>query len=119
MRCVTQGKDWQDVCLSGSLCVDAEIFHTNGTKQPAKTASVVVSTSSIALQKAILSEYVPFLSRVFGRAGHYSDTTSGQWYGKEKNILSVITELEQRIRLSVTSRRTQSREAFAVSAETL
>lgn len=74
-----------------------------------KQHPVVVSTSSIALQKAILSEYVPFLSRVLVEQGIIQNHF-GQWYGKEKNILSVITGWNKESRLSVTSRRTQSKE---------
>ena len=40
-----------------------------GRKNPLEQRPVVVSTSSIALQKAILTEYIPFLSRVLLEQG--------------------------------------------------
>lgn len=69
--------DWQDVCLSGSLCVDAEIFHTNGTKQPAKTASGGSIHFQHCLAKSDLVRICSVFIKSFGRTGHYSDTTSG------------------------------------------
>ena len=42
-----------------------------------KQHPVVVSTSSIALQKAILSGICSVFIKSFGRTGHYSDTASG------------------------------------------
>lgn len=61
-----------------------------------KQHSVVVSTSSIALQKAILSEYVPFLSRVLVEQG-IIQTPLRAVVRKGKEHFVCDNRLEQRI----------------------
>lgn len=51
---------------------------------------VVVSTSSIALQKAILTEYIPFYPECCWSRGSFSHLF-GQWCGKGRNTLSATT----------------------------
>ena len=61
-----------------------------GRGNPLEQRPVVVSTSSIALQKAILTEYIPFLSRVLLEQG-IIQSPFGQWCGKGRNTLSATT----------------------------
>ena len=77
-----------------------------GRRNPMEQRPVVVSTSSIALQKAILTEYIPFLSRVLLEQGMIQILDYGQWYGKGRNILSVTTGWNNESRRSAINRRT-------------
>lgn len=45
-----------------TACILLKKFYPSG---PAGSQPVVVSTSSVALQDAIIGEYIPFLSRIF------------------------------------------------------
>ena len=66
---------------------------------------MVVSTSSIALQKAILTEYIPFLSRVLLDARNHSVPRFGQWCEKGKNTLSVTIGWNNESKQSAINRR--------------
>ena len=67
-----------------------------GRGNPLEQRSVVVSTSSIALQKAILTEYIPFLSRVLLEEGMIqSPLRAVVRKGKEHFVCD--NRLEQRI----------------------
>ncbi len=67
-----------------------------GRGNPLEQRPVVVSTSSIALQKAILTEYIPFLSRVLlGQGMIQSPLRAVVRKGKEHFVCD--TRLEQRI----------------------
>ncbi len=57
-----------------------------GRGNPLEQRPVVVSTSSIALQKAILTEYIPFLSRVLLEQGDHSVTSSGSGAEREGTL---------------------------------
>lgn len=60
----------KDLRLSGGLCPDVQVCGSHG--RPGRLCDnrpVVISTSSIALQEAIIQEYIPFLSEVFLAAG--------------------------------------------------
>lgn len=51
-------------------CIMFRKYKSQGTAYTSwEKNSVVISTSSIALQKALTEEYVPFLSKIFQRAG--------------------------------------------------
>ena len=54
-------RDWQDLRLPDRLHFTEEVCPA----RPAGSQPVVVSTSSVALQDAIIGEYIPFLSRIF------------------------------------------------------
>lgn len=75
-----------------------------GRGNPLEQRPVVVSTSSIALQKAIVTEYIPFLSRVLLEQGMIQSPLR-QWCGKERNTLSVTTGWNNESRQSAINRR--------------
>lgn len=77
-----------------------------GRGNPLEQRPVVVSTSSIALQKAIVTEYIPFLSRGAVGTRPRSSLLFGQWCGKERNTLSVTTGWNNESRQSAINRRT-------------
>ena len=75
-----------------------------GRGNPLEQRPVVVSTSSIALQKAILTEYIPFLSRVLLSKESFSPRF-GQWCEKGKNTLSVTIGWNNESKQSAINRR--------------
>lgn len=77
-----------------------------GRGNPLEQRPVVVSTSSIALQKAIVTEYIPFLSRVLLEQGMIqSPLRAVVRKGKERNTLSVTTGWNNESRQSAINRR--------------
>ena len=75
-----------------------------GRKNPLEQRPVVVSTSSIALQKAILTEYIPFCPGCCWSKGLFSHLF-GQWCGKGRNTLFVITGWNSESKQSATNRK--------------
>lgn len=75
-----------------------------GRGNPLEQRPVVVSTSSIALQKAILTEYIPFCPGCCWNKGSFS-LRFGQWCEKEKNTLSATTGWNNESKQSAINRR--------------
>lgn len=75
-----------------------------GRGNPLEQRPVVVSTSSIALQKAIVTEYIPFLSRVLLEQGMIQSPLRAV-VRKGRNTLSVTTGWNNGSRQSAINRR--------------
>ena len=62
LPCAMQGWGIGKTYAYLTACILLKKFYPSG---PAGSQPVVVSTSSVALQDAIIGEYIPFLSRIF------------------------------------------------------
>ena len=71
-----------------TACVMMQKFYLKNWNVPAQP--VVISTSSIALQNAVMKEYIPFLSRVFLKHHILSEPIRAVvWKGKERFVCDI------------------------------
>ena len=70
-----------------TACILLKKFAPHG---PAGSQPVVVSTSSVALQDAIIGEYIPFYPGFFWRTASFK-SPSGRWCERARNALSAMS----------------------------
>ena len=67
------------------------LLRKNAPHRAVGSLPVVVSTSSIALQDAIIEEYIPFFIPHFSGESHHSEAHPEPSYAKAKNDLYAIS----------------------------